>query len=72
MDGTRWGRSFSIFRYQWQACGWSANHTTYTTHRKTGVVGARVLDNKTHQEIRDLVHRTFATPPKPKLVWKER
>ena len=35
MDGTRWGRSFSIFRYQWQAWGWLVNQTTYTTHRKT-------------------------------------
>ena len=43
-----------------------------TFHQNSAIVGTRVLDNKTEQEIRDLFHRTFATPPKPELVRKAR
>ena len=43
-----------------------------TFHQNSAIVGTRILDNKTEQEIRDLFHRTFATPPKPDLTWKVR
>ena len=43
-----------------------------TLHQNSAIVGTRVLDNKTQQEIRDLFNRTFATTHKPRLVWKER
>ena len=43
-----------------------------TLNQNSAVVGTRVLDEKTRQEIRDLFQRTVATPPQPKLVWKER
>ena len=41
-------------------------------HQNSAIVGTRLLDNKTEQEIRDLFHRTFVTPPKPALTWKVR
>ena len=41
-----------------------------TFHQNSAIVGTRILDNKTEQEIRDLFHRTFAKSPKPDLIWK--
>ena len=41
-------------------------------HQNSAIVGTRLLDNKTEQEIRDLFHRTFAIPPKPDPTWKVR
>ena len=41
-------------------------------NQNSAIVGTRHLDNKTEPEIRDLFHRTFATPPKPDLTWKVR
>ena len=43
-----------------------------TFHQNSAILGTRLLDNKTEQEIPDLFHRTFATPPKPDLTWKAR
>ena len=41
-------------------------------HQNSAIVGTRLLDNKTEQEIRDLFHRTFTAPPKPTPTWKVR
>ena len=43
-----------------------------TLHQNSAVVGARIFNENTRQEIQDLFHRTFATTHKPKLEWKER
>ena len=43
-----------------------------TLHQNSAVVGARIFNENTREEIRDLFHRTFATTHKPRLEWKER
>ena len=43
-----------------------------TLHQNSAVVRARIFNENTREEIRDLFHRTFATTHKPSLEWKER
>ena len=41
-------------------------------HQNSAVVGARIFNENTREEIRHLFQRTFATPPKPTPTWKVR
>ena len=41
-------------------------------HQNSAVVGARIFNENTREEIQNLFQRTFATPPKPTPTWKVR